>query len=343
MAVTEVLVTNGGGIIIIKAASIINNGAYTISSNGLDNTVVASGDGSGGGGAGGTILLEVGSFTNPLTISAKGGKGGDHSNPNCHGTGGGGGGGVIWFSGSCTPAGVTTNISGGINGKQIAASPDCGPSGSDWGATPGANGIVRCGLAGGASVFLNTNTCTLPVELKDFKGFFRNGKVILKWISFSEEKTDAFEIEKSTDGYNYSKIGILKSIGDNSGENSYSFVDYETENNHLIYYRLKIIDIDQSVSYSSAIVVSEEKISESLFHVYPNPASQVLNIVSRYAEKGALTIELRDLVGKTVFSKTLASPYHSEIALEVGSVTKGSYLLILYTEEDQEVKRIILE
>lgn len=134
---------NGGGIIMIKAASVTNSGSFTITANGSSQTFVAFGDGSGGGGAGGSILLDVsGSYTNAVTIQARGGAGGSHNNNNCHGTGGGGGGGVLWFSttGGSTPANVTTNVTAGANGTQVAGTIDCGDI--NWGATAGRKSVV---------------------------------------------------------------------------------------------------------------------------------------------------------------------------------------------------------
>jgi gliding motility-associated-like protein len=135
--------TDGGGIIIIKANSIINNG-FEIFSNGIDAPLSGL-DAAGGGGAGGTILLDVQNFTNVLTVTAGGGKGGDidHSNPNCWGPGGGGAGGVTWFS-NPPPGNVTSILSGGLAGLRITPSSSC--YNTSHGGTDGNIGLSLNGL-----------------------------------------------------------------------------------------------------------------------------------------------------------------------------------------------------
>lgn len=107
---------NGGGIIIIRAGAITGSG--TLSANG-QNGQNAGRDGAGGGGAGGSVALIVpaGTFSG-LSVSAKGGAGGNSGLPlrgnETQGPGGGGGGGAILLA-----AGVTVgsaNVSGGAAG-----------------------------------------------------------------------------------------------------------------------------------------------------------------------------------------------------------------------------------
>lgn len=86
---------HGGGIVIIKAGILHGNGRM-ITANGRDVVLDADMDAAGGGGAGGTVLLDVGLVTTPLTVQVRGGNGGSIKHLyNGHGPGGGGGGGVV--------------------------------------------------------------------------------------------------------------------------------------------------------------------------------------------------------------------------------------------------------
>jgi hypothetical protein len=117
---------NGGGIVILVCDTIMGNGKKILA-EGESVTVTATGDaGAGGGGGGGSIALYLQSYSsNPLsralTISAKGGKGGDNAPlvPTGFGEGGGGGGGLIKTSSVVTPAEVVKTISGGLRGQRF--------------------------------------------------------------------------------------------------------------------------------------------------------------------------------------------------------------------------------
>ncbi len=132
----------GGGIVLVRAASVTGSGTITANgARGLDG----DSDGGGGGGAGGTVVVatQSGSLAN-LTVSARGGKGGDawpnqthgsgcpgSSNCNDHGPGGGGGGGAVLLSSA--PAGA--DVSGGSYGTTTLAQDPFGATAGGAGTT----------------------------------------------------------------------------------------------------------------------------------------------------------------------------------------------------------------
>jgi gliding motility-associated-like protein len=130
---------NGAGIIILKARVLRTNN-YEINAKGYSaGSCFACNDGMGGGGAGGTILMEVGTYLDSVTINVSGGVGANVQNslnPLYRvGPGGGGSGGVVWFKGS-TPTVARIYKAGGMNGVIV---PDAN---NPWGATAGSDGIV---------------------------------------------------------------------------------------------------------------------------------------------------------------------------------------------------------
>ncbi len=123
----------GGGMVLIRTGHITGSGA--IRANGSDALTTLN-DGAGGGGGGGSVVFLA--KDNPLTgltVSAKGGKGGDAwpldagGNPDRQGPGGGGGGGSVFLSGSAN----TIDVSGGLNGTTTTL-------GDPYGAMPGGTG-----------------------------------------------------------------------------------------------------------------------------------------------------------------------------------------------------------
>lgn len=133
---------DGGGLIFLIADEV--SGAGTVSADGANAEPTKSGhnDGPGGGGGGGSILIHAHAVTG-LTLSAKGGKGGDQliTNNESEGPGGGGSGGYIAIPGHAT---VTTSVAGGTSGTTKSASVT---EFTVNGATDGAPGMIYASLS----------------------------------------------------------------------------------------------------------------------------------------------------------------------------------------------------
>jgi hypothetical protein len=318
-----------GGIIIIKAATVTNGGSYTISANGKDNTIDATSDGSGGGGAGGTVLMNVtGSYTNAVTISAKGGCGGDNSQSNCHGPGGGGGGGVIWFSQGSTPANVTTNVTGGSNGTNFNPSFDCGVA--SWGATAGGAGGVMYGTDASSLYFLNMNDCnsSLPVELVSFEGTVSENGVQLSWSTATETNSDHFTVERTEDLMGFTDIGSLPAAGNSSISNEYTFRDDRAPAKEL-FYRLRQVDFDGKVHYPGKLVRinNQEAGRMPLISPIPNDGTHfTLNLTA--CDDRDVDVQIVNNTGTVVWERQLDLSSHDDklISINTGqNLSSGVY------------------
>ncbi len=108
---------NGGGIIILISDTIKAATNKFIVADGAGAKTVSGGNaGAGGGGGGGTVAIYTSHYSN-LTITAKGGKGGD--NPAyTFGEGGGGGGGLITSNTPASSTAITRSVAGGAVGDR---------------------------------------------------------------------------------------------------------------------------------------------------------------------------------------------------------------------------------
>lgn len=121
----------------------------------------------------------------------------------------------------------------------------------------------------------------LPVKLSFFNVKAEsNSSVKLEWTTSFEQNTEIFEIERSNDNRNFTSVGKVVAQNLSAGKR-YQYID-NTATNGENFYRLKIVDVDGSFSYSdvkSAIVENSHQIK-----VYPNPAKSVINIISKEAQ-----------------------------------------------------------
>lgn len=115
----------------------------------------------------------------------------------------------------------------------------------------------------------------LPVTLVSFKADQVAEGVRLTWNTTNEKSFDRFEIEYSSlPQAGFSKIGTVA-----GGGSSYHYLDTDF---HLgaRYYRLKMVDLDGSYTYSRIVAISSRNGVE-LNSVYPSPShGRVVNIAS---------------------------------------------------------------
>ncbi len=130
---------NGGGMVILICDTLKGNN-HSIIADGLHPGSASGEAGAGGGGGGGTVALFFQSYSSlaassALTITARGGQGGNHLGIfGSGGNGGGGGGGLITTNDIPLPGNVVKLVSGGAVGTRI---------GGSSGATSGASGVSR--------------------------------------------------------------------------------------------------------------------------------------------------------------------------------------------------------
>ena len=81
---------------------------------------------------------------------------------------------------------------------------------------------------------------------------------------------------------------------------------------------------------SSFLTSVPDYLSSSQWRLYPNPASDIINIQPRAFQSGEITIEVIDLMGKPVLFTKESSDEH--IILDISSLAKGLYLIKITSE-----------
>lgn len=161
----------------------------------------------------------------------------------------------------------------------------------------------------------------LPVTIIDFTGVKYNQSVLLKWYATYETNFKSYEIQRSMDGNAFTTIGEI------TGRNlaNYSFTDNKLLNTTIIYYRVKMIDIDGRSSYSKTIAIHiNENVSDVL--VYPNPASQKLTIKLQQGLTQNSELHATDLAGRIVLQQAVTTG-QKIIELNIAALAPGRYFL----------------
>ncbi|MEH0156711.1 hypothetical protein V6R21_21455 [Limibacter armeniacum] len=101
---------------------------------------------------------------------------------------------------------------------------------------------------GGPLLINKDGNTVLPVELIYFSANGVSEGVQLSWATASEENNSHFEIERSTDGITYEKLGEVKGSGYTQMRVDYEFIDSNTPSGD-VFYRLKQVDYNGQYEY----------------------------------------------------------------------------------------------
>jgi hypothetical protein len=168
----------------------------------------------------------------------------------------------------------------------------------------------------------------LPVSFESLTATKNNTGVAVKWTVANQLNIADYEVERSTDGNNFTAITTSKAINATA---------YSIEDEHLpaaattLYYRIKSIGVDGSYKYSSIV---EVKLTTSDFRltIYPNPVQEKLNITLGAATNGTYKVRILSVAGVEVFSKQSVAANGNTIILDAGSLAGGVYVVELTDE-----------
>jgi hypothetical protein len=213
------------------------------------------------------------------------------------------------------PAWTTINI--GTNGTSGLSSGTESNTDSDvTGSGGNANKTGTFDIVAG-NIFLNmdagivnaSNLVPLPVTWLKFNATLVNSNkdVLLTWSTATEINNSHFEVERSFDAQNFTKIGIVssKSVGGHSSSIlNYDIIDNNVSklNVNTLYYRVKQVDFDGKFEYTPIRVIQLKEIN--VLNIYPSPATEELTVTfnSDYFTQNVV-IKVTDMTGRKVFEK----------------------------------------
>ena len=164
-------------------------------------------------------------------------------------------------------------------------------------------------------------TGAVPVTLLDFTAQKNSSYVLLKWYATFEASFRQYDVERSTDGISFNKIGEV------AGQNlaNYFFSDNNLPKNALLYYRLKMVDLDGRSRYSKIVSVRlNNDLSGAL--VYPNPTAGALHIKLNEALQATSSLLITDITGRVV-KQLQVNMNQSNINMDIQNLSAGRYFI----------------
>lgn len=174
---------------------------------------------------------------------------------------------------------------------------------------------------------------TLPVELIDLAAVAGTEGIDVVWSTGSEINSERFEVERSADAINWTRIGTLPAQGPSVTTTAYSFLDRAPAKG-TNYYRLFMVDNDGSAEHSRVVSALW---THARMRCYPNPTDGTLWIDAPLDAR----IEVLDALGRSMPYTTLfAQDDLRRIAL--GNLLSGVCIVRIETAGEVLMERIVV-
>ena len=205
-------------------------------------------------------------------------------------------------------------------------------------------------LFGGAQ-FSNS---PLPVEMAGFSAMRTGARVTLRWSTATEVNNSGFSVEKNVEGKSekekgnsavWTEIGFVAGHGTTNAPKSYSFTDASALGS--VRYRLKQVDNDGAVHYSSIVEASSSAVPSELFlgQNYPNPFNPSTTISFSVPVTGHASVKVYDAVGRevaTLFDGIAEAGVYQTTLFDASRLASGIYVARLTSGGSIQMKKMVL-
>jgi uncharacterized repeat protein (TIGR01451 family) len=184
----------------------------------------------------------------------------------------------------------------------------------------------------------------LPVKLGNFTAVKSGSNALLNWTTLSELDNDHFNIERSTDGVNFEKMGTVNGSGTTALSHNYDYTDPLTGLSGIIYYRLEDVDLMGYSTYSNVIALRLDGSALSVsFSIYPNPFVSNIKISVNSTKETTGNVIVNNIAGQQVYTQavTLQNGQNTIIVNNLGGLRPGMYIINFITEDGRIAQKII--
>jgi hypothetical protein len=186
-------------------------------------------------------------------------------------------------------------------------------------------------------------TGLLPVTLINWTAALNNNNVSLKWSTTVERNSNYFIVERSFDGNAYSDAAMVFAAGNSDILVNYAYNDkIPAGSNGLIYYRLKMVDLDGNYKMSPVKVVRVGQAAETTkISTYPNPVVNEVRVTVPQSWQGKpVTYQVVAANGQSVKSYSVKFASQTE-TINMSQVPAGMYVVRVINGNESAVQSVV--
>lgn len=245
-----------------------------------------------------------------------------------------------FFSGG---AGFVTNPTISKTGTTLTAVASGTPTSYEWklNGVPVGTGITLTNATGSGSYTVTatyptgcvlTSSPLLPIQLKQFSGFYNAGTANLKWTSLNDQDGVVYILQRSTNGVDFINVKQIASVASSSTRTNGNYATAEAiATAGKLYYRLLIKANDGSYTYSNVVLLTVNgKIGMS---IYPNPVKENLSLQIQNLKDEKVTVQIVDILGKVIKQQQVQLYIGANTTnINVAELGRGNYIVVVKGE-----------
>ncbi|KAA9037215.1 T9SS type A sorting domain-containing protein [Ginsengibacter hankyongi] len=221
---------------------------------------------------------------------------------------------TLWTLGNTSPEGGYVIINSGSTGTP-------GPLSSYSVSDDQANEYPVNSLTYTTPLFLGS---PLPVVFTKFDAHCTNSGSVIRWATESESNSNYYELERSTDGNNWTAVARINASGTTSTAHTYQQSDVFSG---TALYRIKQVDLDGHFTYTS-IISSNCEFNNMGVVLYPVPARDLLNVIIQSDKALKTKLYIIDVVGKIVQKMDVnLARGNNAFQINLKGLASGEYIL----------------
>jgi len=169
----------------------------------------------------------------------------------------------------------------------------------------------------------------LPVKLEGFSAKKQGSDAILHWSTSAQINTSHFVVERSLDGNGFTPLGTVNAAGNSVNVQQYTYADRNmvTANVPMVYYRLKMVDLDGKYSYSATLPLRLNGKTDELT-LLPNPVKSNTTLVITTNSSQVVNYQITSTGGKIVRTgKANLMTGTNSLPLSLTELPAGKYVL----------------
>ena len=234
---------------------------------------------------------------------------------------------TLWMGGNSVIAVVNGMINGsGSASQQIKLGTDIIYKGSY-------EAITGMQTATNKRGFLPVGGIVLPVRFTSFTAQIKASNIQLQWTTASEYNAKAFEIERSTNGNSWIKVGSVSAKGSANSINNYVFTDQSI--GQAVSYRIKEVDNDGKSTYST--IQSVKAVVNDAVKIASAPNKILLQFPQQLTTD--VTVRIVSLNGTVINEQKVAHPTGN---LVLNTSVKGNYIIAVSNEQLHIARQVVL-
>ncbi|MFN8251265.1 MAG: T9SS type A sorting domain-containing protein [Ferruginibacter sp.] len=139
----------------------------------------------------------------------------------------------------------------------------------------------------------------LPVKSFEVAASLNGNAALISWKTSGEENTSRFYVERSNDNSNFTVVNSVAAAGNSAATKNYSVQDDISDvNGAVVYYRIRLTDLNGKITYSNIVVVRKSGVDA--VKVFPNPFIETVNISFFSNVKTTALARITDMNGKVL-------------------------------------------